>query len=97
MSGVRMVIFGYLAEGVDVFLIEVFIAHGVEKAVFEGGAEVGEDGGNGRKGGVFFPEVYEYGLDRVLRGGWIAGDSAGVGEEVLPVQFEELTECVFIT
>lgn len=97
VGGVCVVVVGYLLEGIDMFLIKVFIAHSVEEAVFEGGAEVGEDGGNCREGGVFFPEVYEHTLDRVLCGGRIAGDSAGVGEEVLPVQLEELTESVFIT
>lgn len=97
VSGVRLVIFGYLAEGIDMFLIEVFIAHRVEEAMFKGGAEVGKDGGNGGEGAVFFPEMYKYRLDRVLCSGRVAGDPAGVGEEVLPVELEELTESVFIT
>ena len=65
--------------------------------MFEGGTEVGEYCGNGREGGVFFPEMYEYTLHRVLCGSRIAGDSAGVVEEVLPVQLKKLTESVFIT
>lgn len=48
-----------LGEGVDVFLVEGFVAHGVEEAVFEGGAEVGVDGGDRGEGGVDFPEVDE--------------------------------------
>ena len=82
---VGVLVVGYLLEGIDMFLIEIFIAHSIEQAMFEGSAEVGEDGGNWWEGGVFFPEMYEHTLDRVLCGGRIAGDSAGVGKEVLPV------------
>ena len=33
-----MMVFGYLVKGIDMFLVEAFIAHSVEKSMFEGGA-----------------------------------------------------------
>ncbi len=97
VSGLGVVVFCHLLEGVYVLLVEVLIAHSVEEFMFEGGTQVGENGCNRGKGSMFFPEMYEHTLDRVLRGGWITGDAAGVGEEVVPVQLKELTESVFIT